>query len=257
MESLRGLGVLCVYSGGGYGPLWFARHLSRIPSSRWPVFRSENDVISVFKIIVLQDIAVKEGAIAGVDSSFLYKQKQKQMISGLLYDAYLKNLVDSVPAPDTSDVINYYNANEVDDYMEQEKIVVREIMVDKRGAADSLLLLLDAGVDFSSLAQKNSLTGSADGGISGPFSRNQNRSFFDAATLLREGEISPVLSSSGNNFSIIQLVERISQSPLSLELVYAQIESLLIKKNQDDARIVKIDGLFRVYDINKNMSLLN
>ena len=47
------------------------------------------------------------------------------MISGLLYDAYLKHLVISAPLPDTSDVINYYNTNKADDYMEPEKFIVR------------------------------------------------------------------------------------------------------------------------------------
>ena len=96
-----------------------------------------------------------------------------------------------------------------------------------------------------------------DGGLFGPFSRNQNRSFFDAALLLDKNHISPILRSSGNNFSIIQLVERLSRSPLALERVYTQIESILIKKNQDDAKVDKIDGLLKIYSINKNMSLLN
>ena len=257
LESLDRLGVLCVYGGGGYGPRWFARHLSRLPSSRWPVFKSKEGVIAVFKIIILQDIAAKEGAVAGVELSFTYKQKQEQMISGLLYDAYLKHLVNSVPAPDTSDVINYYNANKADDYMEQEKVVVREIRVEERGAADSLLLLLDAGEDFSSLARQNSLINPGEGGIYGPFSRSQNRSFFDAAMLLGGDKISPVIPSSGNNFSILKLVERVSKSPLSIEHVYTQIESILIKKSQNSAKVDEIDALLKVYSINKNMSLLN
>ena len=257
LESLDRLGVLCVYGGGGYGSRWFARHLRRLPSSRRPVFRSKDEVVAVFKIIILQDIAAKEGAVAGVESSFSYKQKREQMISGLLYDAYLKHLVNSVPAPDTSDVINYYNANKADDYMEQEKFIVREIRVEKRGDADSLLLLLGAGGDFSSLARQNSLINPEDGGIYGPFSRNQNRSFFDAATLLGDNKISPVIPSSGNNFSILKLVERISKTPLSIERVYTQIESILIKKNQENAKVREIDALLKVYSINKNMSLLN
>ena len=179
------------------------------------------------------------------------------MISELLYDAYLKHLVNSAPVPDTSDVINYYNANKAVDYMAPEKFIVREIRVEKRSLADSLLLLLDAGADFSLLVQQYSLTGPESGGLYGPFSKSQNRSFFDAASLLERNKTSPVLSSSGNNFSIIQLVEQVSKSPLGLEGVYTQIESILIKKNQDNARAVGIDGLFKVYSINKNMSLLN
>jgi parvulin-like peptidyl-prolyl isomerase len=138
-----------------------------------------------------------------------------------------------------------------------EKFIVREIRVEKRSIADSLLLLLGAGVDFSSLARQNSLANPGDGGLYGPFSRNQNRSFFDAASLLEGDKISPVLPSSGNNFSIIQIVERVSRSPLALERVYTQIESILINKNQEAARALGIDGLLKVYSVHKNMSLLN
>jgi len=257
LESLDKLGVLCVYEGRGYGPKWFALRLDRIPSSRRPVFRTEDEVVSVFRTIILQDIAVKEGAVAGVESSFTYRQRREQMISELLYDAYLKHLVNSASVPDTSDVINYYNANKSVNYMEPEKFIVREIRVEKRSIADSLLLLLEAGADFSLLAQQNSLTRPEGGGLYGPFSKNQNRSLFNAATLLEKNKISPILPSSGNNFSIIQLVERVSRSPLSLGRVYTQIESVLIKKNQDDAMDVGVDGLLKVYSINKNMSLLN
>ena len=179
------------------------------------------------------------------------------MISGLLYDAYLKHLVVSAPLPDTSDVLNYYNAKKAVDYMEPEKFIVREIRVEKRGTADSLLLLLGAGEDFSSLARQNSLTNPGGDGLYGPFSRNQNRSFFDAASHLEGDKISPILPSSENNFSIIQLVDHISKSPLALDRVYTQIESILIKKNQDNARAIGVDGLLKIYSINKNMSLLN
>ena len=134
--------------------------------------------------------------------------------------------------------------------MEPEKFIVREIRVEKRSLADSLLLLLGAGTDFSSLARQNSLTNPEDGGIYGPFSRNQNRSFFDAASLLEGNKISPILQTSGNNFSILQFVERVSKSFLELEHVYSQIESILIKKNQDDAKVDEIDGLLKVYSIN-------
>ena len=178
------------------------------------------------------------------------------MVSGLLYDAYLKHLVNSATKPDTSSVKNYYDENKAVDYVGPEKIVVREIRVAKKSIADSLILLLDAGADFYLLAQQNSAINPEGGGLYGPFPKKQNRSFFDAASLLKDGEISPVLPSSGNNFSIIQLVEKVSGTPLALDLVYKQIESLLIKKNQDAAKTAGIDGLLDLYTVSKNTSIL-
>jgi len=257
LEAVGRVGVVCVFGKKGYGPKWFARKLVRIPTSRRPGFGSAEDVLSVFRTIILQNIAVKDGLSGGVDASFIYKQRHYEMVSELLYDAYLKYLVVSAEKPDTSDVINYYDKNKNKNYMEKEKVVLRVIKVDKRGVADSLLLLVNSGTDFLSLAQQNSLINPEKGGLYGPFPRNQNSSFFDASSLLEIGGFSPVLLSSNNTFSIVQLVERVSPSPFALDRVYTQIESLLLKEAQAAAKKEGVDGLFKKYVINKNMSLLN
>jgi hypothetical protein len=70
------------------------------------------------------------------------------------------------------------------------------------------------------------------------------------------GEYSPVLPTSKNGFSIIQLVEPPSTTPIDIDRVYVQIESLLIKEGQDEAKSVGVDGLLKKYTIIKNNSLL-
>ena len=97
--------------------------------------------------------------------------------------------------------------------MAPEKVLIREIRVSNRGVADSLLLLLDAGVNFVLLAEQNSSINPENGGRYGPFSKNQNSSVFDAVSLLEEGDISPVLSSPGNNFSIVHIGFNVDSSP--------------------------------------------
>ena len=81
LESINNLGVVCVVRGKGFGPRWFARRLSRIPSSRRPSPGSENELLSVFRTVVLQEIAVKDGFLGGVGSSFAYQQRYKEMVS--------------------------------------------------------------------------------------------------------------------------------------------------------------------------------
>ena len=140
--------------------------------------------------------------------------------------------------------------------MEEEKITLREIKVANRAVADSLLALLDAGADFTLLAQQNSSVNPDGGGLFGPFQRSGNNLLFDAASLLNEEEISPVLSSSKNSFSIIQLVNQISAAPIRLDRVYVRIESLLIKEGQFEAKTVGVDGLLNLYTVVKNTELL-
>ena len=140
--------------------------------------------------------------------------------------------------------------------MEEEKITLREIKVANRAVADSLLALLDAGADFTLLAQQNSSVNPDGGGLFGPFQRSDNKLLFDAASLLNGEEISPVLSSSKNSFSIIQLVNQISAAPIRLDRVYVRIESLLIKEGQFEAKTVGVDGLLNLYTVVKNTELL-
>ena len=227
-----------------------------MPSSRQPRLDSVDKITSALKTIILQDIAVHEGFAGGVNNIFSYRYKKGEMVSGLLYDAYLKHLVNSVPKPDTLAVSDFYEKNKYDKYMEEEKITLREIKVANRAVADSLLALLDAGADFTLLAQQNSSVNPDGGGLLGPFQRSGNKLLFDAASLLNEEEISPVLPSSKNSFSIIQLVNQISAAPIRLDRVYVRIESLLIKEGQFEAKTVGVDGLLNLYTVVKNTELL-
>ena len=70
------------------------------------------------------------------------------------------------------------------------------------------------------------------------------------------GEYGPVLSTSKNGFSIIQLVDPVSATTIDIDRVYVQIESLLIKEGQDEAKSVGVDGLLKKYTIIKNNELL-
>ena len=205
---------------------------------------------------MLQDIAINEGFVGGVEDIFTFKHKKYEVVSSLLYDVYLKRLVNSAQKPDTLDVFDYYENNKFAKYMDDERVVVREIRVSSRGIADSLLGLLNSGIDFVMLAQQNSSTNPEKGGLYGPVSRDDNGPVFDAASLLGVGDYGPVLSTPKNGFSIIQLVEPVSAAPIAVDRVYVQIESLLIKRGQDRAKSVGVDGLLKKYTIIKNNSLL-
>ena len=256
LQSLTNIGVVCVFDGKGFGSQWFAYRLGRVPSSRQPSFYSKDRVISAFKTVLLQEIAVSDGAIYGVDSSYSYLQKVDEMVSELLYDSYLKHLVNTATKPDSSDVKGYYHNNKEEKYLEPEKVVIHDLRVHDKFLADSLLMIAADGADFSLLASNFSSINPKDGGLYGPFARNNNKSLFDAASLLGIEEISPVLPVSNNQFSIIQLVENVPQKPIELSRVYARIESLLIKENQNNAKTGEIDGLHKKYNIEKSLSLL-
>ena len=256
LQSLNNVGVVCVFDGRGFGPQWFAYRLEKVPSARQPSFLSKDKIISAFKTVLLQEIAVFDGINNAVDSSYSYLQRVDEMVSGLLYDSYLKYLVNTAPKPDSSDVKKYYRNNKEEKYLDPEKFVIRDLWVGDKGLADSLLLIADGGADFSLLARGFSSINSKDGGLYGPFARKNNKSLFDAASLLEAAEISPVLPVSNNQFSIIQLVETVPPTPIELSRVYTGIESFLIKENQTISKKERIEGLHKKYNISKNPSLL-
>ena len=245
LGGIDGVGVLCVYGGKGYGAKWFSSRLKGVPSNRQPSLNSVDNIVSALRTILLQDIAIKEGFAEGINNVFTFKHKRDGVVSDLLYDAYLKRLVNSVQKPDSLNVFNYYENNKFAKYMDDERVVIREIRVSDRRVADSLLILLDSGADFAFLAQKNSL-GDSDGAQGGPISRDDNGPLFDAASLLSVGEYS----------SIIQLVEPASAVPIDVERVYVQIETLLIKEGRDRAKSTGIDDLLKKYTIIKSGGFL-
>ena len=194
LESITDAGVVCVYDGRGFGALWFANKIGRIPVSKQPSLDTENKITSLFKTIILQDIAVKKALDIGVRDSYAYRQRKNDVISGLLYNAFLKYLVNSAPKPDTIDVREYYNENLTKKYMGPGSLVVREIRVSSRKLADSLFSLVSVDADFDLLAKKYSIYNPDDGGLSGTFTQNKDRARYDAAVNLDLGQISPVLS---------------------------------------------------------------
>ena len=133
---------------------------------------------------------------------------------------------------------------------------MREIKVFDRGVADSLLLEIKRGADFSSLAKRQSGINPVEGSLFGPFTKKHNAKYFNAASLLEVNDISPVISLVNNSFSIIQLVEKIPKKPVDLNVVYVQIESLLTKEKQENSKERGIGSLINKYKISQNTSFL-
>lgn len=248
LEELEDAAVVCVYNGKGYGPRWFGNRLSKIPPSRHPSFGSVESVESAFKIILLQDMAVNDGLTASVDRSFSYKQRVDAMLGSLLYDVYLKHLVNSAPKPDSLDIKDYYENNKYEKYMDPEKVTIREIKVKEKGLADSLLLLLNKRADFSLLASQFSSTNPEGGGLLGPFSKNRYQSL-SVAFSMDLGEISGKIINPDNSISIIRLEEKFTAIPLEFRRVYARIESLLLKEAQNLSKTNGIIGLRDKYSV--------
>ena len=256
LNSINFINVVCVYNSSGFGTRWFANKINQFPSSRPVALASEDAVLSVFKTILLQDIAIKNGLLLGIDLSFSFISRRDRMISDVLYEAYIKFLLSNVSEPDSFGVYEYYNKNMIENYMGPETVLVDEIRVNSRSLADSLYKLIGSEDDFNLISEKFSLVNHLDENLGGPISRKNNPAFYDAVSALLPGQITPPVSSPGNMFSLLLLKKKNSPVPIPLERVYSHIESLLLKEGGASYKDSQIDGLLNKYIIERHMGLL-
>ena len=75
-------------------------------------------LVILINIIILQFLAIQEGYKHGVHETDNYKKQKNQLYQSLLYDQYLRWLVNNAEKPDSSDVEQYYEQNKDDKYLE-------------------------------------------------------------------------------------------------------------------------------------------
>ena len=251
-DNADDLGVVCVYNMQGLGIKWFSQKLRGTPSSQHPSLESIGGIKSAFNIILLQHFAVKLGEKERVFESNLYLNQVESMEKSLLYDTYLKWLVNTAEKPDSLQVSKYYNDNKDDKYREPVKVVVREIKVLSRDLADSLLLEIQYGLDFAETATLYSKTNPSRGGLMQPFAEGKYNDMGQVAFSIKAGEVSLVIENLDRSFSIIKVEENLPEKYSDLKRVYTRIESFLTRESQNRAKESGVDGLFEKLQITIN-----
>ena len=256
-ENSEKLGVVCVYNNKGLGIKWFAQRLRNTPSSRHPNLDDVESVRAAFNIIILQDIAVHLGGVRRLFNKRDYKKQVAAMESSLLYDTYLKWLVNSAPLPDSLQIEAYYNENKNLKYKDPVKVLIREIKVLDKNLADSLLLELQYGLDFEDAAVLFSKTNPSRGGLMKPFAKGKYNELGKIAFTLQAGNISSVIENLDRSYSIIRLEKKLPEQYSPFNKVYTRIESILIRASQNDAKNNGVEGLFKKHHIIINESFFN
>ena len=256
-ESSNEVGVVCVYNLRGLGIKWFAQKLRGTPSSRHPNLETVEGIKKAFDIILLQDLAIQLGKQKDIDKSPLYTNQFESIENSLLYDSYLKWLVNVAEKPDSSSVRQYYDKNKEDKYKDPVMVVVREIKVLNKVLADSLLLEIQYGLDFEEAATLYSKTSPSRGGLMQPFSKGKYNEMGKAAFLIKPGEVSSVIENLDRSFSVIKVEEFLPEKYSELKRVYTRIESLLTRESQNKAKERGVDGLYEKLNIKINTAFFN
>lgn len=229
--------VLFSVDGKLYGPKWFLPQVSQFPKSKIPDFTSSQDLVNFLQNIIMQKIAIEDGSKMGLIDNDYFKKRVGVEQSRILYDSYLKHLVNSVETPDSSSVKTYYNKNKEEKYFEPEKVVVRQIKVASKNLSDSLYVVLSSDDSlFGALSSEFSLVYSQTEGLMDPFERGKFNYMGEAAFKLDVGVISKPIENPDKTFSIIVVEEKIDKKIIPINRVYKRIESLLIKESQEQIK---------------------
>ena len=226
--------VLCSVDGDLYGPKWLLPEISQYPKSKIPELLSVSDFIAFMQNIIMQKIAIIDGLEMGIVNNLYFKKRVGVEQSKILYDSYLKHLVNSVDNPDSSLVESYYNKNKEEKYFDPEKVLVRQIKVASKDLSDSLYFLLEKDISlFKTLSSDFSLAYSKTEGLMDPFERGKFNYLGERAFELNVGDFSRPIENPDKTFSIILIEEKIDKQIVPLDRVYKRIESLLIKESQE------------------------
>jgi hypothetical protein len=149
--------------------------------------------------------------------------------SKLCQESIISQYLDEKIAPQISfsdQEISSYYASHLKDFKQPTRIIFRQILVSSEEEALKIKGLVTKA-NFSDLAKKHSTTPeSADGGILGPFRRDQLPTFFELVFNMQPDEITSVLRSD-YGFHIIMLVQKLPPQTLSLEKSKEQIIKIL------------------------------
>ena len=160
----------------------------------------------------------------------------------ILYDAYLKFLVNSVVV-DSSGVKQYFLMNRDEKYIDPEKVLVRQLRLESKTLADSLFSVFEKDPElFEGFVGLFSINRRDVFGLMEPFERGKYNKMGDVAFELSVGQIAGPIENLDKTFSIIRLEDKIDKQYLDIGRVYKRIESLLLKEAQDNIKKTTFDG---------------
>ncbi len=160
-----------------------------------------------------------------------------QMRDNVALNLRIQALRDAVVTPlvPTDDELMAYFEQNASTYGTEEQIRASHILVPDRAKAEQILAQLNAGADFATLAQQNSIdTGSAaKGGDLGWFSRGQMVAEFEtAAFALAVGETSGIVQTQ-YGYHIIRVTDRKAGTSPNFAEVKDKVKADYIKSKQD------------------------
>ena len=256
LKTLKKDGVICVFKGEALGMDWFISRLGFFPPSNRPNIKNLDSFYSIFKTLLLQEEAVLRGISLGYDSKVGFKKQILSQEKDILYSLYFKNLVNSVPKPDSSEVRDFYLKNRDTKYVSPKSLKLQEVQSRDWATADSLLNLYIKGFSFNSLVEGFSVSlNSSSGGYVGPIEKGFRGGSFSSFFNKGVGYVGNVVENPDGSFSFFKIVEVFPSSYIPFEKIYSRASSLLYRQKQEEAKKSGVVNFYKELKIVKNSSL--
>jgi peptidyl-prolyl cis-trans isomerase C len=185
----------------------------------------------ILQQVIDRKLLAEAATASGMEDSDEYKQQMTLLREELLQQMYLQAQVDENLSEEALDEAYQQFVADYEAQGGGEEVHARHILVATEEEAAALVERLNAGEDFATLAQENSIGPSGpDGGDLGFFKKEDMvPEFGDAAFALEPGETSgPVESPFG--WHIIQVEERRAAPPPELPEVAGQLSNQIAQK---------------------------
>ena len=249
LSSIENGGVVCVFNNEGYGVKWFADHFQKLPATRVPSINSIEDLRRAFKLAVLQKLSLNQIYSDFDVFSFLLDSKLKKISENLIFDSYLKHVVNNIEDISPDSLLNYYNNNKDEKYIEKELVEIREIKTLNKTLSDSLYSLLLDGQPFIKIAQSFSLTNPRNGGLIDPFTKSRYGPMGKEAFSLVPGSFSKQIENLDGTWSIVFLEKFIDWQYIPFSRVETKIKNFLKKEKQTRVKENLYFSLLSKYDV--------
>ena len=258
LKTTKNDGVVCVYNNKGLGVNWFVSQLESYPPSNRPTITTIDSFYKTLRTLLLQKAAYDYGVLKGYDKKELYLKGLLSYKKDLLYALFFKNLVNSVPPPDSLEVKKYYDLHKKEKYKTARSLKLQEVRVDSWSLADRLLGLYIEGASFEGLAKEFSLSWDSEKqGLIGPveasFEGGKLNAYFE--TSLKEGFVGDIVENKDGSFSFFLISKVFPEGFIPFDKVYTRASSLVYRQKQEVEKQNKISSFYGDFNIIVNDSL--
>lgn len=220
---------LFMLNGESLGGNWIRAELKGLDDGQKPRFITENQFLTILDQLVTQSLIIDYGYTQEFEKETAFSTKIDDLLGRYVYDAFVAEEINMNLEPSEEDLLNFYEKNKSEKYMDTKKVQVRELFVKDSLLAVDLKKRLDAGELIDRLAGRYTERKSTkdQSGKLPPFQEGRYGLMGKKAFSMAVDEIAGPVKL-GNGWSIIKLEQIIPEGAKPFESVKGRIKSEVV-----------------------------